>query len=45
MRDKWYNLQRQKYSLYGQSTKEKAPLIECFVIYFFNTSDSDSKTP
>ena len=25
--------------------KKKAPLTECFVIYFFNTSDSDSKTP
>ena len=32
-------------NLYKLNIKEKAPLIECFVIYFFNTSDFDSKTP
>ena len=32
MGNKWYNLQRQKYSLYGQSIKEKAPLTECNVL-------------
>lgn len=32
-------------NLYKLNTKEKAPLIECFMIYSFSTSDFDSKTP